>query len=222
MNDRMAKAVADMRAGASARDTEAFALADNRFHKHERARKEWATRQSAQKFVKAENASELLAHLPAPGEITHAILRGDFVLGDALPALLGFVGPCAHLRVATLGLSVKNAETLRALVETKAVARVTLVCSHYFAALNKLDTFHAVCAVLAGVAEMKVARCHAKIICLQNTRGDAFVFEGSANLRSSATIEQLTIFNDAALHDFHSAWLDELRDYEPKPRKPKP
>jgi hypothetical protein len=40
---------------------------------------------------------------------------------------------------------------------------------------------------------------------------DSLVFEGSANLRSSDTLEQLTIFNDPALHSFHAAWMEELK-----------
>jgi hypothetical protein len=34
--------------------------------------------------------------------------------------------------------------------------------------------------------------------------------EGSANLRSNGNQEQLALFTDPELHDFHAAWIDAL------------
>jgi hypothetical protein len=211
MSERVAKAIAEMRASIAAREPSSFALPDNRFHKHARKVQELASRRAIKKLVKPENAAGLIAQIPAPGETLHAILRGDFVLGDALPPLLAAYGPCQHLRISTLALSVKNAETLRELVRTGAASHITLICSHYFRAVDKISVFHAITEILAGFAEIKVSRCHAKILLLANDRGDALVFEGSANLRSSDTIEQLSVFNDPEIHSFHATWMDEIR-----------
>jgi hypothetical protein len=41
-------------------------------------------------------------------------------------------------------------------------------------------------------------------------KNDALVFEGSANLRTNKNREQLTVFRDRSLHDWHAAWIDEL------------
>lgn len=208
-NDRLEKAVAAMRAGAVSREKEVFALPENRFHRHKRKADELAARRHVKRFVKPDNASTLTAQLPEIGDVTHSVLRGDFVLGDALPTILAKTGHCPHLQISTLALSRKNAETLRDLVTTGRVGRLSLICSHYFRAVDKTSTFHAIRTVLKDCAALKVARCHAKIILLP--AGDnAFVFEGSANLRSSDTIEQLTIFNDQELLAFHSRWMDEL------------
>ena len=39
---------------------------------------------------------------------------------------------------------------------------------------------------------------------------DWLVLEGSANLRSSDNLEQMTIFNEQAVHDFHAEWIDHV------------
>jgi hypothetical protein len=207
MSSRLEAAVAGMRAGIAKRKAAMFALPANRFH-HERQKE--LSRRGIRRHVRPENAAALIAALPEPGDILHAILRGDFILGDALPGIIARTGPCTHLRIATLGLSVANAETLRALLTAGRVARLTLVCSHYFRHVDRLSTFHRVQQILGPIAELKVARCHAKIILIPTERGEALVFEGSANLRSSATVEQLTVFNDPDLLAFHASWIDEL------------
>lgn len=203
-------AVNAMLFAAKNRDKVAFALPENRFLKHKRKRDERSSRRGLKRMVRPENAAGFVAMMPAPDEILHAVLRGDFVLGDALPLILKNCGPCGHLRVCTLGLSVKNAEMLRDLVQSGAVSGLTLVVSHYFQAVDKTSTFLAVSQILRDVGGLKVSRCHAKIILIPSHRGDFYVVEGSANLRSSDTIEQVSVFNDSDLHAFHAAWIDEL------------
>ena len=48
---------------------------------------------------------------------------------------------------------------------------------------------------------VSVARIHTKIITAEMLDGARYVFEGSANLRSSDTVENLCIVNDPATHD---------------------
>ncbi len=204
------KALAEMKDGSAKRKAATFVLPENRFHKHARKRDELASRRAIKRQVKPDNALALIAQLPAPGDTLHAILRGDFVLGDALPPLLRAYGPCQHLRVSTLALSAKNAETIRGLITAGQVAKCTLICSHFFRAVDKLSTFHAVAAILSEIVTLKVCRCHAKVMLLANDRGDHLVFEGSGNLRSSDSLEQLSVFNDPELFAFHAAWMDEV------------
>jgi hypothetical protein len=53
---------------------------------------------------------------------------------------------------------------------------------------------------------------HAKILLMQLTDGRSFVAESSANLRSCASIEQITMTHDAALLDFHRNWITEVME----------
>jgi hypothetical protein len=53
------------------------------------------------------------------------------------------------------------------------------------------------------------------VSCLAFADGLRLVFEGSANLRTNKNVVQMTVVNDAGLHDWHSAWIDQkVRDHE--------
>ncbi len=191
-----------------------FTLPENRVHVH-RAKAQLAqARRGIKALIRPENADIIVRHLPeSPGDRTHCLLRGDFVLCDLIRAIVANTAPCPHLRVATLGLSVANADTLARLVELQAVERLTLVVSSYFQQVDKTTVFRAVMARLSSLgdkARVVITRSHAKVICIPTTEGDWFTLEGSANLRSSDNVEQMLIFNDHAAHDFHAAWIDEL------------
>ncbi len=53
------------------------------------------------------------------------------------------------------------------------------------------------------------ARCHAKVATLHFADGLRLVFEGSMNLSTNRNLEQMTVINDAGLHDWHTAWIDQ-------------
>ena len=188
-----------------------FALEANRFRVVKR--REARQRAGVRKLIRPENAAAILPHLPAgPDERTHAILRGDFVLCDLIPAILAELGPVDHLRIATLGMSAANAQTLARLVAAGLVGRLTIVVSHYFQQVDRTTVYADVCAALEPVgAAPIVTRNHAKVILLPFARRpDRLVIEGSANLRSSDNLEQVVLFNDSESHDFHAAWIDDL------------
>lgn len=187
-----------------------FALPSNLFLFKQAAAKDYASRSGIRKLIHPENARAVLGHLPQPGGRTHCVLRGDFVLCDLIPAIIAERGRCEHLHIATLGLSVANADTLAALHERGLVGAITLVCSHYFAQVDKTTTFRQVRSRLEGRATLIVTRSHAKVIGLPTAAGDYFVLEGSANLRSSDNTEQMVIFNDEETLAWHRQWLAQL------------
>ncbi len=189
----------------------AFALPANRFHVHKAKAEDRASRRGIKQHIKPENAQQLLQHLPAAScDRTHCALRGDFVVCDLIPAIIARHGRCPHLTVATLGLSAANADQLATLQARGLIGGITIICSHYFAQVDKATTYRDVVARLQGRARIITTRCHAKIICLPTASGDHFVIEGSANLRSSDNTEQLVIFNDRELLAWHTSWLAEL------------
>jgi hypothetical protein len=190
-----------------------FALRSNLFLFKKQAAKDYASRRGIKELIRPENARSVLPHLPGPGEHTHCALSGDFVLCDLIPAIIDARGRCTHLHIATLGLSSGNAATLAALRAKNQVDAITLICSHYFAQVDKTTTYRDVVSRLAGLATIIVTRCHAKVICLPTAAGDHFVIVGSANLRSSDNTEQMTIFNDAETLSWYRTWLDSLRPH---------
>ncbi len=198
---------------AAAKGPPAFAIAQNRFQSYKAAAK--VKRAGIRQFIKPENALVVVRRLPEEGGTTHCILRGDFVLADLLPYLLE-ERYCPHLRIATLGMSEANASLLAELHRKGKVGGVTMVLSHYFEQVNKSTVYFDVRRILEGIADFVVMRSHAKVICCPRALDDAgmvrdwLVLEGSANLRSSDNLEQMTIFNDQAVHDFHAEWIDHV------------
>jgi hypothetical protein len=155
-------------------------------------------------------SADILAHLPQPGESLHALMTG---LYDFL-TLVGHVithhsAPCAELRIATLAFNSRNTHEITQLVDAGAVLRVSLLCSDFFAKHNKAEFTEAVRELRQRGMRIAAPRCHAKVTCLHFADGAKLVFEGSANLRTNGNIEQFALFNDAALHDWHAAWIDE-------------
>lgn len=190
-----------------------FTIAANRVHVHRAKAEANRDRRGIKALIRPENALPIVEHLPiGPDDRTHCLLRGDFVVCDLIPAVIAARGPCGHLRIATLGCSIANADTLARLVETEAAWRLTLVVSHYFAQVDKATVFRAVVDRLRHCARLVVTRNHAKVICLPTAPNDRYVIEGSGNLRSSDNLEQILITNDHATHDFHAAWIDELAE----------
>ena len=186
-----------------------FVLPSNRFLAK---RKDKSSRRGLKHFIQPENAVAILPYLPNSDEDrTHCILRGDFVVCDLIPLLISHrLTRAAHVRIATLGLSVANAQTLARLVETGLIRQLTIVASLYFSQVDKATVFQDVTRILAGKATLAICRCHAKVILLEGPPEHRWVIEGSGNLRSSDNLEQMLILNDSATHDFHAGWIDDL------------
>jgi hypothetical protein len=53
------------------------------------------------------------------------------------------------------------------------------------------------------------ARCHAKVATLAFEDGLRLAFEGSMNLSTNRNLEQMTVINDAGLHDWHAGWIEQ-------------
>lgn len=148
-----------------------FALATNQFHRVKAEEKN--RRRGIKKWIRPENALALLPHLPTnPDERTHAILRGDFVLCDIIPAIIRERGRCPHLHIATLGMSGANAETLASLHQAGLIGEITICCSIYFRQVDRTATWPEVERHLGAIAKLIVSRNHAKVICLPTESGD--------------------------------------------------
>lgn len=186
----------------------AFPLRRNRYMRQFHAVKadDKRSRRGLKRLVKPENAADLAAHLPEPGDCTHAVIRGDFVTADIIPLLLGD-RPADVLAISTLGMSTANAAMLAALRSSGQIRRLFLLVSHYFSQVDKTGTYREVKHLLGDAVQ--VARTHAKVI-LVSAAPSFFVVEGSANLRSSDNIEQFAIWNDEELLNWHLDWMQEV------------
>lgn len=187
----------------------AFPLRQNRYMTQFHAVKadDKRSRRGIKRMVRPENAAELAKYLPEPGDCTHAVVRGDFVMGNIIPLILG-ERIAALVGIATLGMSRENAAMLAELMAAGKVQRLFLLVSHYFSQVDKSGTYREVKGILGDA--VVVARNHAKVI-LISAAPDFFVVEGSANLRSSDNIEQFAIWNDEELLNWHLEWMQEVQ-----------
>jgi hypothetical protein len=153
---------------------------------------------------------DILAHLPTEGESLHALMTGlyDFM------SLVGHVitsrpCPCLDLRVSTLAFSSRNVAELLQLLDAKVVQRVSILVSDFFEKHNRALFSETRRELTQRGQRLTSTRCHAKVVCLHFADGQKLIFEGSANLRTNRNIEQFALFNDAALHDWHAAWMED-------------
>lgn len=189
-----------------------FALPSNRYREVSKKRLN-QSRKGLRSMIKPENASEFAARIPSPGDELHAILRGDFILCDVIPAIIRRAGRCHTMHLATLGLSAGNASVLAGLLDEGLIGNLTLLCSLYFQQVDKVTTFQQVTALLEGKARIIIARNHVKLIAMQMDSGDSLVIGGSGNLRSSDNIEYAFALNDSELLAWHLDWINHLADH---------
>lgn len=163
----------------------------------------------------AKLAAELLPELPAKNETVHALMLGTFDLCQVIAATAKLLPDLRHLRVATLCYSKRNAKELASLLDTRPGLSLTLLVSVFFLAGNRDGHEQTVAdltafATPARAVRIAAARTHCKVVCFDFGKRDSLVFEGSANLRANKNREQLTVFRNRALHDWHANWIDEL------------
>lgn len=177
---------------------------DNRYIKPRFAKKPVA--------VQYEYARQLAKDIKLhPGEQIHCIVGGNFIFGDLFEALLSEKNVVAKsMHVSTLSLSQNNVDSFKTLLEHQWTDTLTLAISNYFYSherkvlvpyiLDELD--------IDNRFDLLVFRTHAKVV-LMEIGNIKLVITGSANLRSSRSIEQFTIQESAELYAFYRNWFDE-------------
>jgi hypothetical protein len=158
------------------------------------------------------NAIEDIQDLPQPGTVVHLLTAKRFALFNVIEAVLTMRAPARikYLAVCTLGFSMANVEGLAAMLDVGQVEQLDFVFSVYFRSLEKAN-----CEKLTAELGRRGARIiallqHSKVLVIQTTAGDSYTVESSANLRSCASVEQMSIFNDPDLAAFHKAWINSL------------
>jgi hypothetical protein len=169
------------------------------------------TKATARRTAGIREAKQVLEHLPGPGESLHCVVTARLDLTDVINALLETAGPCASMRVATLGFNAKNLRAMLGWLDTGRVKSLALVASIFFRS-HKGDLWEQTLAEFRQRGQ-RTATCdsHAKVVAMDFADGRAFSIEGSANLCGNGSgREQFALFNDRALMTWHAGWIDEL------------
>jgi hypothetical protein len=158
-------------------------------------------------------AQAVLAHLPEPGESLHAICTARMDLTDVIGALLEKLGRCDRMRIATLGYNERNLVTLLRWLDTGAVGTLALVASIFFRAHKGALWEETLQEFRQRGQRAACCHSHAKVVALAFASGIQLCIEGSANLCGNGSgREQFALINDAGLHDWHAAWIEQLVD----------
>jgi hypothetical protein len=156
-------------------------------------------------------AREALAHLPGPGESLHAIATARMDLTDLIDALLGKLGLCDRMLIATLGYNEKNLAALLSWLDTGAVRSLTLLASLFFRAHKGALWAQTLREFRDRHQRAACCHSHAKVVTLAFASGARLSIEGSANLCGNGSGgEQFALINDAGLHARHAEWIDNL------------
>jgi hypothetical protein len=168
-------------------------------------------RAKARRAAMLKDAGEVVRFIPAPGESLHAVMSGTYDLMMVLVAILQRFGcPCEAMRIATLSFNKRNCHEILAQLDAGKVGRFSLLCSEYFRD-NDSEVYQAIRQELVKRGQRLAAcRNHCKVVTLAFADATRLVLEGSANLRRNGNLEQFCLIHDAALHDWHAAWIDAL------------
>lgn len=140
------------------------------------------------------------------GQRADIMLSGNFIMGDFIEAFITTNNiKTKKLIVSTLSMSQGNIDSLANLLNFGYVDAIDLVISDYFFSherqalmpymLEKLD--------VKDSFQLAVAGSHTKICIFESINARKYVIHGSANLRSSGCLEQMTIEENAELYDFY-------------------
>lgn len=163
------------------------------------------------RVVKYEYAAQFASEIGdiQDGEHVFAIVSGNFIAGDFIEAYLVENDLYAEeIIIATLSLSQENVDSLKNIIEWERTDRLGLLVSDYFFAHERKDGIEYIIKTLEyNGFLLAAAAIHTKITLIKTLCGKFLVIGGSANLRSSRNVEQITIDNCKELYDFNREWI---------------
>lgn len=167
-----------------------------------------------EKNIKYENAVKLARDLRlSNNERANVIIPGSFIFGDFIEAY--FVEhniQAERMMITTLSMSQENVDSLANLLNGGFVKQLDLIISHYFYANERSSLIPYMYQELdiENKFQLAVAGSHTKTCIFKSTGGKHIVMHGSANLRSSANLEQFTIEENRELYEFHADWQNRV------------
>lgn len=165
-------------------------------------------RNVSEKNVKYDNAEKFINELKDDifaGNRIFAIISGKFVFGDIIECLVFSTKKTfKNITISTLSMSIENVYSFENVVKSKRVENFDLLVSIYFYAHNRATVYEAYKVLdVENKFQLAVGGVHTKIILIEMDDGQKIVIHGSANLRSSSSIEQIMIETNAELYDFN-------------------
>lgn len=156
--------------------------------------------------------------LPKKDEAFFSFIPGNFIYGDLIEAF------CVEndllvdeMLISSLSISQDNIDSLKNLIVGDYVQDLTLVLSDYFwnaeskkykfpirdYLFQELD--------IDNKLQFCVCGTHIKVVLIKSGE-NYFVFDGSANFRSSQNIEQINVRNDKKIYEYCKTIFDKIKE----------
>lgn len=134
----------------------------------------------------------------------YAMVDGSFIFGDWIEAFLVKNRKCAKITLSTLSLSQENIDSFINLINAGYISELNIIVSDYFFANEKHNLVPYMYKYLDinDIFQLSVCRTHTKITLIE-FEDYKYVVSGSANLRSSDNLEQISIEENTDLYDFN-------------------
>lgn len=205
-----------------------FAITDEDDGLNDRYQKASIYKKTLQRNVKYDNAVKLAKEIELnKGDRYNAIISGGFIFGDFLEAFCVEKNLLVReMTISTLSLSQDNIDSLYNLIAGDYVQKLNIIISHYFYSHERrgLIAYLYKRLDIDDKLQLAVAGTHTKITTML-TDDLNIVVHGSANLRSSANVEQFCIEENEGLYefydDFHKKILEKYATIN-KPLRVKP
>lgn len=179
-----------------------------------------------EKFLKFQYAKDFVAQMPIPddGESVYALVSGSFIFGDILGPIAKKIGGGCELEICTLSIGQENIDMIDQMYEMGLIKSARFIFSDYFFAHEQGPggLFRYLMEILdkwPGKNNVSVESVHTKIVMMRNPCHN-LVMSGSANLRSSANVEQFELRNSKGLYDWNKSWMNAIHDKFSVTRKP--
>jgi len=160
-----------------------------------------------EKRMKYELAIDLAKNiLPEKDCRYYAILSGKFIAGDFIEAFITEHNlHVKKLTISTLSMSENNVDSLNNLFVGGYVDSLDLIISDYFFSHERHNLIPYIYKVLdiENKFQLAVAGTHCKLCLIETHDGLFFTIHGSANLRSSASIEHFMIEEGYDMYSFN-------------------
>ena len=141
----------------------------------------------------------------------YTFIDGSFITGDFIEAFLVGHQKRAKITLSTLSMSLENVDSFANLINAGYISELNIIVSDYFFSHERNNLIRYMYEVLDinDVFQLSVCRTHTKITLLEY-EDKKVVISGSANLRSSDNLEQISIEENEDLYNFNKVVHDNI------------
>lgn len=165
-----------------------------------------------------ESLNDVVKRPPEPGEAVHVVAANKFNFWTWAPTIIDWLGHTDGLYCSTWTTNHTATIDLFRLMDDDLIrGTVGFVLGIYFKRREPVVYTELAEGLKRRGGWIKTIETHSKVMLLSNeTTGDYFSLEGSANLTDNPRLEQITIVNDRGLYEFHKEWIEEVKTLRSK------